>query len=678
MGFDITGQGRIEGEVALPDGIVQQDALFGEVEVYFSSVGARLPVTATGSGGYTLVASAQGCNLPIGVCYPPMTRRIAFAPPPANGDAPSSAEQLRALLGDSFQQPQFLAVDDAFQLTLTAADAGRLESAFTIADGYYLYRDKIAFRSDGGDDGDDANEARVAAVELPPGETKSDPYFGEIAVLKDDFTAPVTLQRANPDAAEIRVHATYQGCAEDGICYSPVEKSFTLKLPPLIATAYAGDGPAAAAGRAGGGGGGLLLGAFLAGLLLTFTPCVLPLLPILSGVIAGQGGNITRAKGGGLALAYVLGGTLTYAAIGALAGATGDQLQAYFQNAWAIGILSAILLAMALSMFGFFSLRAPSFIQTKWQDKARRLSGSPPLVFALGAVSAVIVGACVSPILIAFLSLAVSAGDPWLGARMMAAMALGMGVPLIALGVGAGYLLPKAGRWMEGINRLFGVLLIAVAIYLLGALPAVPVLLLWGAFLVILSVYLGALQPLPAEAGGWQRLVKGVGAVLLIWGAAALVGGLAGERNPLRPLPSGLFAGGGAERALTLEADADAPLFTQVAGVADLERQFARANAEGKFVLLEYYADWCVDCARMEQTTFRDPRVVATLRRDFVSVRIDVTDPRDPDGKALKRRFGVFGPPAVLLFDRNGAALKDKHFYGYRNATDFHALIASL
>ena len=680
MSFAITGEGALAGEVALPEGVRQSDALFGEVEVYFSSLSARVPVVADGAGGYTLVATGQGCNLPVGVCYPPITRQVAFAPAASAGvsDAGdlSSTEQLRVLLGEAFEQPTFLDVDDAFQLAVKVADTNRLETAFTIADGYYLYRDKIAFSSDG--------EVRLAEVALPPGEMKQDAYFGEIAVFHHDFSAPITLQRPTPAATEIRVHATYQGCAQDGICYSPVDKTFALKLPQIIAGASAdggggqspleppvsGDANAAAPGK-----GGILLGAFFAGLLLTFTPCVLPMLPILSGVIAGQGGRITRAKGGGLALAYVLGSTTTYAAIGAIAGATGDQLQAYFQNIWAIGLLCAILIAMALSMFGLFTIRAPSFIQTEWQSKARRLSGSPPLVFALGAVSAVIVGACVSPILISFLGLAVSVGDAWLGAQMMAAVALGMGVPLIALGVGAGYLLPKAGQWMEIINPVFGVLLIGVAIYLLGALPEVPVLLLWGAFFVIVSVYLGALQPLPADAGGWRRFVKGVGAVLLIWGVAALVGGFFGERNPLRPLPAGLFAGDRLEAPARARLD---PLFTPVNTLTELDRQFARAAGEGKFVLLEYYADWCVDCARMEETTFRDPRVVEALRRDFVSLRIDVTDPRDAGGKALKKRFGVFGPPAVLLFDRNGAALKDKHFYGYRNSADFHALITTL
>ncbi|MDD9857965.1 MAG: protein-disulfide reductase DsbD [Gammaproteobacteria bacterium] len=679
MSFDITGQGRLTASAALPEGVTHRDSLFGEVEVYFSSFSADLSVAADGPDGYTLVAAGQGCNLPVGVCYPPMVRKVSLAPDSpatlaaAPADGLDTGRQLRALLGESFEQRQFLDVDDAFRLTIEVAEPDRLETAFTIADGYYLYRDKIRFSSEGG--------VRLAEVALPPGDIKNDAYFGEIAILQDDFSAPITLQRPGPAASEISVHATYQGCARDGICYSPVNKTFSLKLPAIISAASANDGalqpgsapsaPAAFTAASL----GTLLGAFLAGILLTFTPCVLPVLPILSAVIVGQGGAMTRGKAGGLVLAYVLGSTAAYAAIGALAGATGEQLQAYFQNIWAIGMLSVVLLTMALSMFGLFKLQTPSFIQAKWQHRARRLSGNPPLVFALGAVSAVIVGACVSPLLISFLGLAVSTGDPASGAAMMAAMALGMGVPLIALGLGAGYLLPRAGPWMQTVNHIFGVLLIAVAIYLMGVLPEVPVLLLWGVFFIIVSVYLGATQPTPAQAGGWRRLVKGAGLVLLIWGAAALIGGFSGQRDLLRPLPAGLFAGAADRQPAQ---PGQAPLFTRVSSVAELDRHLARAAADGQLVMLEYYADWCVDCTRMEKTTFRDPRVADILRRDFVALKVDVTDPRDAHGKALKKRFDVFGPPAVLFFDRHGAPLADKHFYGYLGSADFLALITSL
>ncbi|MDD9821376.1 MAG: protein-disulfide reductase DsbD [Gammaproteobacteria bacterium] len=744
MAFTVDGAGRLTAPPQLPPGVLHWDSLVGEVEVYFDAVSVPLAVAAGAPGDYTLTATGQGCSVAVGVCYPPVTRSVAFTPgaPAADSAADAGADsaadpgrlrsqidavlrpdsaaestdsagntaaddlspgqKLRALLGASFDQTDFLEVDDAFRLTVDVAGPNRIKAAFTVADGYYLYRDKIAFSVEGA--------ARVAAVALPPGAVKDDPYFGETAILARDFSAPVTLQRAAPEAAPLRVHAAYQGCAEDGICYAPVSKTFALQLPAATDFAPAAGGFGFGFGGGFGGFGdrgalawpgllGLLAGAFAAGLLLTFTPCVLPMLPILSGIIAGAGradkttggattvgGETTRAdkptrgRGGVLATAYILGSVAAYAVIGAVAGATGEQLQAYFQNAWVIGALATVLAVMALSMFGLFALRLPEFAQDAIRARSRKLGGALLPVFALGAVSAAVVGACVSPLLISFLGLAISTADAGLGAALMAAMALGMGAPLLALGLGANYLLPKAGPWMETLNQALGVMLLAVAIYLLGALPQTPILLLWGAFLVVLSVYLGATSTLPANAGGWQRLVKGAGLVLLIWGAAALVGGFFGQRDIWRPLPGKLFAGAQSTVSTTAEpwTQAQGTRFLPVADVATLDHELARAAAAGKPALVEYYADWCVDCARMERSTFRDPRVAEVLRRDFVALRVDVTDPRAPATKALKRRLRVFGPPALLFFGRDGAPLADRHFYGYMGADAFLDLLEEI
>ena len=414
-------------------------------------------------------------------------------------------------------------------------------ATFEIADGYYLYRDKITFSNDG--------ENRINRVALPAGTVKEDEYFGEVTVFNSDFSFPVELSSHNDepddDLNNLIIHASYQGCAEDGICYAPVNKSFDISGLTVIPVAQADhqttsrlnaeifkDQAAASEVAESASRGGdqytdqytdmavsfearlpLLLGAFFAGILLTFTPCVLPMIPILSSVIAGQGNNLTKTKGGILAATYVLGTVVTYAGMGALAGATGDQLQAYFQNIWAIGILSALFFIMALSMFGLFEIRMPEFIQSKVQAKTSGMSGSIPLVFLLGLVSALILGACVSPVLISFLSIAVTTGDPLLGAQLMMVMAVGMGLPLIALGFGAGHFIPRAGKWMARVKQGFGVMLIAVAIYLLGLLPQVPVLLLWGSFFIILSIFLGATQKTPTQkihehASNWRQLKK--------------------------------------------------------------------------------------------------------------------------------------------------------------------------
>ncbi|MEJ2176752.1 MAG: protein-disulfide reductase DsbD, partial [Gammaproteobacteria bacterium] len=414
-------------------------------------------------------------------------------------------------------------------------------------------------------------------------------------------------------------------------------------------------------------------GAFAAGLLLTFTPCVLPMIPILSGVIAGQGDRLTRSRGGILALVYVLGTAATYAVMGAVAGATGEQLQAYFQNVWAIGILAAVFVVMALAMFGMFELQMPAAIQSRLQSSTSKMSGSIPLVFILGLVSALIIGACVSPVLISFLGLAVTKADPILGAQMMFVMAMGMGLPLIALGFGAGYLLPRAGAWMESVKYVFGVMLIGVAIYLLGVLPQIPVLLLWGVFFIIVSTYLGATQSLPAGSSGWHRFGKGFGTVLLVWGIAALVGGFYGERDIFKPLPATLFQAGTAEQT---QSGAEAHLFTQVSDLAELEQEFSRAATENKRIMIDFYADWCVDCIKMDKSTFHDPSVTSILDTRYIALQVDVTDPNDEDTKAIKRKFGVFGPPAVLFFDSLGSPLDSKNFYGYQGPEQFLSLIS--
>lgn len=562
---------------------------------------------------------------------------------------PSITEDALYTFFAQFEQPKFLAVEDAFQLAVRMVDPNHLEAAFTIADGYYLYRDKITFGGEG--------ELRLAEVALPSGEMKSDAFFGEVAVFRHDFSVPIELQHTSD--SKINVVATYQGCAEDGICYAPIKKTFALVLSAIIPSAFASTDKTESAGIIPIAPLGGLFGALLAGLLLAFTPCVLPMLPILSGIIASRTHKgRTGWREGVPALVYVLGSVASYAAIGALAGAAGEQLQAYFQNAWAIGTLSAVLTLMALSMFGLFTLQLPASIQSSLHNVTQKLTTSLPLIFLLGALSAVIVGACVSPVLISFLGLAIATGDAWIGAQVMMAMALGMGIPLLIFGVGAGYLLPKAAQWMEKIKHMIGGLLIAVAIYLLGTLPDVPVLLLWGTFLLIVAFFLFS---------STSYISKGLSVVAFVWGVASLIGGLWGERDLFRPLPAEWTM---ASKSLGIS-------FVSVRNPSELEWQFAEAAAQGKSLLLEYYADWCVDCVRMENTTFRDPKVVEVLQKNYILVRIDVTNPNDLGGKALKKRFSVFGPPATLFFDSDGTALPKKNFYGYLNPTDFYRLLTS-
>ena len=425
----------------------------------------------------------------------------------------------------------------------------------------------------------------------------------------------------------------------------------------------------------------LLLAAFTAGLLLTFTPCVLPMIPVLSSILAGQGQSLTRTKGGLVAISYVLGTSVTYAAMGALAGATGDQLQAYFQNIWAIGLLSTLLVIMAIAMFGVFEFQMPGAIQERIQRRTKTLVGSVPLVFMLGLISALIIGACVSPVLISVLGIAITSGSALLGAELMFTMSIGMGLPLIALGVGAGHLVPRAGPWMEKIKHGFGVMLIALAIYILGTLPQIPVLLLWGSFFIMLSVFAGTTRRNDSLVSNWQRLEKGAGIILLVWGIILIAGGLTGQRDIFRPLPPSLFnnnSGVDVSTDFTQSDRTSGHLFIKISDLAELQQQLLVAGSSNRKVLIDYYADWCVDCIRMEKTTFADLRVKEKLKADFVALQIDVTDPQDESKRQLKQKFGVFGPPATLFLDENGQLLTEKGFYGYMDSEAFLVLLSEL
>ncbi len=681
-------------EPQIPRGIKKDDPLFGEVETYRKAVSVTVPLAPDGAvRTAALRITSQGCA-DVGVCYPPQTKTVSIAlpPVPASDAEPSAGagkskalESLAALgswLDPRGSQPQFLEPDQAFALNITPLDAKTVLAEIRIADGYYLYRDKTRFEGGG-----------VDGYHLPAGKVKDDAYFGKTEVYYERLQVRLPLKDAPANGA-VNLTARYQGCAEQGICYPPIAKTVKVALTGLPSAAQpvndavsvpgVDNGSGAPARTAGTAFWWALLAAFGTGLLLTFTPCVLPMVPILSSVIVGSSDRrVTKLEGGLLSGAYVLGTAVTYTAAGVLAGLTGEQLQAYFQNAWAIGFLAVVFVALSLSMFGFYDLHLPGFLQTALHKHSADIHlktkhtkvGAYIGVFGMGLIAALIVGACVSPLVISALGVAIANRDPVLGGSIMFAMALGMGVILIAVGVGAGYLIPKAGGWMNTIKHVFGVLLLAVAIYLLGALPEVPVLLLWGALLIVLGVYLGATQSLPKDAGGFAYLWKGIGTVLLLWGVLALLGGMAGNRDILRPVTLPQLAGiaGPTESAAT---EVVAPIFTRVATLAELEQGLAQARTAGRPVIVDYYADWCTDCVRMEKATFSDPRVRAAMGR-FVLLQADVTN-TGPESRALKQRLGVLGPPAMVFFGPDGTERQALRFYGFKPADDFLAHLTRL
>ncbi|MEE8379475.1 MAG: protein-disulfide reductase DsbD, partial [Gammaproteobacteria bacterium] len=646
-----------------PKGEIHEDEFFGKVETYRGKVAIDIPLNRTGNAK-TLVLdiTSQGCA-DMGICYPPQKQTVSFklpamagapaAEPPSTKTAKpeSSFNPLQTLknfgssLGLLDSNDDFLPPEQAFTFSAEALDGNTIRVHWDIVDDVYLYQNKFKFKLK------DANGITLGQPTMPEGKTKVDEYFGKMVVYYHEVTLDIPLTRTNLDPTDVILVATSQGCADAGFCYPPLTQEMPVSLPAASTNAETSPSNNSEDNRSYIGN---LLFAFGIGLLLTFTPCVLPMIPILVGAIVGQSDKApSKMRAGVLSGSYVMGTAVTYSVAGWLAGASGQQLQAYTQNAWAIGTVAAILVVLSLSMFGFFQLQMPSFVQSLLQTKSQNVKGGSMFgTFFLGLISALIVGACVTPLLMLVLGIAIQAGDPVLGASMMFAMAMGMGVILVMVGVGAGHLLPKAGMWMDTIKYIFGALLIGVAIYLLTPLQGVPILLLWGIFFIVCGVYMGATQNIPEGSSNWRSLWKGLGIVVLIWGVLALVGSVFGNRDVMQPMDMSHMSFGGSPGTATQSATVDPhDLFIQLHSTDDLDRELAKAKAAGKAVLLDYYATWCTDCRRMEKATFAKPAVQKILRDKFVMLQVDVEDPNNAKTEAIKKRYKVFGPPAMLFFD---------------------------
>ncbi len=659
-----------------------------EVETYREQFVITVPVRVTDAsvGEFDLRVRSQGCVENI-LCYPPTVQMVSVrlsggaADAARNAGAPDSSDggsALDTLLGPIGNLPGVeqtaLAPEQAFVYEAIAVSAETLLVRFTAEDGYYLYRDKFAFRVIG------ADGFVVRRAQTPPGTIKDDPEFGSIEVYFGQVEIPVRLNRPAGPEQTITLQADFQGCRDGDICYPPMTREVSLSIPeaasaiggPVETGAQIIPTAAAAApvteqdrlarmlnehtGKA-------LAAFFIAGLLLAFTPCVFPMIPILSGIIAGQGETVTTRKAFTLSLIYVLAMAVTYTVIGVIAGLFGKNLQAIFQNPWVLSGFALIFVLLALSMFGFYELQLPGRWQSKLSDISnRQRGGSLTGVAVMGLLSALIVGPCVAPPLMAALIVIGQSGDAVLGGSALFALAMGMGVPLLIIGTSAGQLLPRAGKWMDMIKAVFGVGLLALSIWLLERiLPGGVVMLLWGALAIACAVYLGALERIPDGASGWRRLWKALGVLLLLLGGLQVVGALSGGDDWQRPLAHWRTAGGGAS------AEAAHVEFRLIKTEADLESALAAAG--GKPTMLDFYADWCVECKRMEKTTFRDPRIVDALS-GAVLLQADVTA-FDEEDEALVQRFGLYGPPAILFFDPQGRELSHVRMIGYMNADDF-------
>ena len=548
----------------------------------------------------------------------------------------------------------------AFKPQVRAIDARTLEVRFEITRGYYLYGDKFRFQLD-------AEGAALGAPRLPKGKSVEDATFGRVDVYYDRVRLTLPVERPPGEALAATLHITSQGCAEAGVCYPPLRQSLPVELPPAGAvTASAGlsGDESGTIGRwLGEAAPWLVVVSFFGfGLLLAFTPCVFPMLPIVSGIIVGAGTQVTPRRGLLLSLAYVFGMAVAYAAAGVAAGLSGTLLAAALQNAWVLGGMAVLFVALALSMFGVYELQLPSAWQSQVTEEAGHFrAGSLPGVAAMGAVSALVVGPCVAAPLAGALLYIGQTGDALLGGVALFFMALGMGVPLVAVGASAGALLPRAGAWMDGVKKAFGVALLATAWSLLApVLPPAFYLGGWAVLCIVTAIWLRAIDPLPVHAPAGLRVLKGVAVVLLLVGCVQLVGAFSGASDPWRPL-AGLRA---------TEAAPKLP-FERVRTLAELE---ARISAAGRPVLVDYYADWCVACKDMERSTFADDRVRQRLA-GWTLLQVDVTANSDDD-KALLARFGLFGPPGIVFFDARGVEVPNVRVVGFQNADAFLRTLA--
>jgi len=568
------------------------------------------------------------------------------------------------MLSFGSKKPSFLPADQAFALSVHAVDQKALIASFKITPGYYLYRDKISFT---------LADGKPTQLTLPKGEEKDDPNFGLIEVYHRSFQAEIKLPKVDVKKTLV-VNASYQGCSDNGLCYPPIDKTFNIELiqsitaaAPITTAPITEDKPApdnenTQIAKVFQSGSFWLIVSFFfgAGLLLSLTPCVFPMIPILSGIIVGRGHKITHMHAFILSMAYVLGMAFTYAIAGVAAGYSGDLISNSLQTPWVLGSFAALFVVLSLSMFGFYELQLPSALQSKLTDTSNKLHGGHLSgVFGMGALSAIIMGPCVAAPLAGALLYISQTHDAVLGGTALFVMALGMGVPLLIIGTSAGTLLPKAGAWMESVKRFFGVMMLALAIWIVSPVTPLSVQMgLWAALLIFSAIYLHALDPLPHTARGWDKLGKGLGILALLLGVAYLIGALSGARDILRPL--GNLGRATAEASHSL-------VFERVKSNAELDARIAQAA--GKTVMLDFYADWCVSCKEMERFTFSDAGVQAKLK-DTLLLQADVTA-NDADDKALLQRFHLFGPPATLFFDKQGKEMADSRVVGYQDARQF-------
>lgn len=652
-----------------------------------------------------------------------------------NIQAPANTSQAKVPgqvdINDLFNKPSsfsdqadapLLSPEEAFVPFIESAANGEIVVRWAIESGYYMYRDKFYFGLV------DAGNATVANFDMDKGKMQHDEFFGDVEVLREATSARIKMADANAvKSATLEIQS--QGCADIGVCFPPQVTTIPVRFANTAALATASndatpisavasgdsserinspvaetvtDGAAQAQTAtntssanltttgsateavalpeteqnklsrllAGGNLGLIALAFYVAGLLLAFTACMYPMIPILSSLIVGQGASIGATKAFGLSLVYVLSMASVFAVAGILVGLSGYNIQPLFQNPWVLSAFAALFILLALSMFGLFQLQMPSRVQTKMSEISnKQKSGSWSGVAIMGMLSALIVGPCVTPPLVAALAYIANTGDATIGGIALFAIGIGMGTPLLFIGTSLGRFMPKAGGWMETTQRIFGVVLIAVAIYMVSRfLPANVIMIMSAVLAIFTGVFFGATDRLDNDSRTTQRLGKSLSLVALIYGLVLMVGALAGSTSLLSPL-KGIVGTQGAVSGSNAE---DAHLvFQRIKTTDDLNTVLAQAKAEGRPVMFDFYADWCISCKEMEAFTFPDKRVKEALA-GAILIQADVTKNDEAD-KAMLKKFGLFGPPAIILYDKNGTELEAGRVVGYMNAEKFSA-----